>query len=274
MKSWKSALFREHEIVAFKEVQQSAKIELAASEHLQFFCINPLRTPANVKLENIAEHRNFLIEFDGMASLEEQWLYVEEKRIPWATCTYSGGKSLHFIIALTEDLGSELYHHYSEWLVRSIKGADPTAKNANRLSRTPEALRLDSGLKQELLEVRAPITADRMVNWILFGPLRKQFSFIAGLMAKEKAEAALRAQQQETCRAERLPIPRIYRDMQTDGALHPECIGRHESLTKFGVWLRENGYEMDEVEVELQLAADGMGIGDRPDVKGLMRWLF
>lgn len=272
---WTSSLFKPGEVIGFKNAAASPVI-INPNTKTQFFIINPLKEAKGGNfLTNIAEHRNFLIEFDGGETPEEQWKYVEEIRLPYSMCTYSGGKSLHFIVALDEKLDEETYYLYSKVLVGIVKGADRLI-NPNRAARTPNAIR-DNGNVQELIEAKAPINPDRLVNWLLFGPLAKKAARVMREISAEKDELLRQRVEQEARKAsgeERLSIPRIYRDMQNQGLPHPEAKGRHESLVKFGVWLFENGYGYEEIEQELHEAAVGLGVDGRQDDKNVLRWLF
>lgn len=269
-----SMLFKAGEHIGYKQAA-AAPVIAKPNKHTQFFIINPLKDVHGGNfLTNIAACRNFLIEFDGGESCEDQWKYVEEIRLPFTLCTYSGGKSLHFIIALDEALEMDTYYHFSKILVETIQGADKLI-NPNRAARLPGAIR-DNGVEQELIERREPITQERLTNWLMFGPLAKKAQAVMRQLALEQDKERRQKAEQASRKAageERLNIPRIYRDMQTDGIPHPEAKGRHESLVKFGVWLYENGYDYEEIAEELHSAAVGLGVDGRQDDKNVLRWL-
>jgi hypothetical protein len=272
---WKAALFKENEVIGFKR-DQYAKLD-SEEKDSQFFVINPLKTIEGGNfITNIKEYRNILIEFDSGVAPEEQWKYIQDIGLPYTTCIYSGNKSLHFIIALKEGLNLDEYYYQTKLLVNVIEGADKLL-NPNRLARVAGTLRPDTKNMQELIEVKEPIEVAQLVSWQVFGHLNKKVQKFKNQMADEQMELIKRKAQLEARKVngeERLPIPRIYRDMQTDGVPHPNAAGRHESLVKFGVWLIENEYTMDEVEEELHLAAVGLGIDGRQDDKNVLRWLY
>lgn len=143
---------------------------------VQFFSINPLYGDIDLGAKappgkgrradvNVSAHRNFLVEIDSMP-LEEQREYVESLGLPWSTCVHSGGKSLHFIVALTEDVGEAEYRRLASRLLSVVSKADQSTKNPSRLSRFPGVTRRDKGTLQELIEVRCPVTHDSFLSWL------------------------------------------------------------------------------------------------------------
>lgn len=99
---------------------------------------------------NVAEYRNFLLELDNMP-LKDQVSYVSDL-LPYTSCTYSGGKSHHFIISLQEPLKTaEAYSQLARRLHKYVPAADPTTKNPSRLSRLPFRVRPETGKEQVLV---------------------------------------------------------------------------------------------------------------------------
>lgn len=99
---------------------------------------------------NVAEYRNFLLELDNMP-LKDQVPYVSNL-LPYTSCTYSGGKSHHFIISLQEPIKtSEAYSQLARRLHKRVPAADPTTKNPSRLSRLPFRMRPETGKEQALV---------------------------------------------------------------------------------------------------------------------------
>jgi hypothetical protein len=114
--------------------------------------------------KNVICYRNFLIEFDKMP-LEEQQTYVETIKLPFSTCTFSGGKSYHFIISLEEPLqDAKQYAIMAARLQKAVVCADKATKNPSRLSRTPGALR--DGIEQTLIACGDRIPFQLVDNWI------------------------------------------------------------------------------------------------------------
>ena len=118
---------------------------------------------------NVSAYRNFLLEFDE-DSLAEQLFEVRSKELPFATLTFSGGKSLHAVVALTESVGSPAaYAHVHKCLRYIFWRTDPTCRNPSRLTRVAGARRLcDDGpeREQELYELRKPIKVDQLERYI------------------------------------------------------------------------------------------------------------
>lgn len=103
---------------------------------------------------NVARYQNFLLELDNML-LEDQYKYFSDL-LPYTACTYSGGKSHHFIISLKESLGSTTgariqYNILARRLHKLVSKADPTTKNPSRLSRLPFRIRPETGKEQKLI---------------------------------------------------------------------------------------------------------------------------
>jgi len=77
------------------------------------FCINPLRKGAPTRSDaNLTAHRSFLIEIDkdadgNLMSEADQERYIEDLGLPWSARVWTGGKSLHHLITLSEDLTAE-----------------------------------------------------------------------------------------------------------------------------------------------------------------------
>lgn len=99
---------------------------------------------------NVVSYRNFLLELDN-GSLEDQKNLVTS-RLPVSAITYSGGKSLHFLISLVQPLGTlEEYRNVATRLLNLVPEADSSCRNPSRLTRLPGARRPDTGLEQTLL---------------------------------------------------------------------------------------------------------------------------
>jgi len=100
---------------------------------------------------NVICHRNFLIELDSMP-IKQQIDYVRS-RVPVSAITFSGSKSYHFIISLTEAVSAAEYARIAAGLLRLLPEADRTTKNPSRLSRLPNVIRPETRNLQELVYV-------------------------------------------------------------------------------------------------------------------------
>lgn len=268
-----AALFDEDDIIALKEHLDSLPSYLTGRIEAQFFCINPLKGPGKLVTENIAKYRNILIEMDN-GTIEEQWLKVEGAKLPWTTCVYSGGKSLHFIISLDDGIDDVRYYNNIAKIISEALGADTSTTNPNRLSRLAGSLREDNNVEQELIEVRERSSLKKLLDWMYFiapKELRDKMAKIQERIMKEQLAALVKPAEDVGAKT---VLPRIYADMLETGALHPECTSRHQSLVKFGVWLKDNWHAPDEVEELLMRAQVSLGIADREkDLTNLLKWL-
>jgi hypothetical protein len=117
----------------------------------------------------VTAFRNILIEMDTI-SLEDQASHIEDIKLPYSTCVFSGGKSFHYIISLKQDLTSRKDY---DKLVRRIYAAvgnnlvDQSTKNPSRFSRMPNSYRADKDTYQELIYVGERIENDALEAWLL-----------------------------------------------------------------------------------------------------------
>jgi len=127
------------------------------------FCINPLRDSHSD--ENVTAFRNILIESDVL-SLGEQKEYIEGLELPYSTCCFSGGKSYHFIISLTESLSSaDDYTKLVRRILQAVPLADQSKANPCRVSRFPFHIRA-SGQEQTLQELHPRVTLRVLEQWL------------------------------------------------------------------------------------------------------------
>lgn len=129
---------------------------------------------------NVMKYRNIMIEMDS-CGIPEQKVHIRESKMPYSTCVYSGGKSLHFIIALETPLQSE--EEYKCWWMAIDKiiknlGAkiDPSSVNPSSFSRCPNVYRENKGQTQHLLKINTRIKNQVMEDWFeSHGVLPSQF---------------------------------------------------------------------------------------------------
>lgn len=159
-------LFDEGEGLCFGMTLESTKVrklsEVIPSDY-QFTCLNPLkdrRCDANV-----TAHRNILMEIDDMP-LRQQLEHVERIGMPWTTCTYSGGKSYHYVIALAEPVTRAEYDGYVDALYRAVEHADTSCRNPSRFTRTPFAKRSGTWMAQSLVGTRERVTREALDSWL------------------------------------------------------------------------------------------------------------
>lgn len=160
-----------------------------AQSGYEFFTVNPLDskidhahfvkdyydkdTPRRADL-NVTCFRNFVFEMDGL-SLESQIILLKNCKIPWATITYSGGKSLHAILSLEVPLDLEPHKVESiieykriwrricafleqkateyELCKKGEKVIDYSCCNPSRFTRYPCSLRVDKNDIQKVMNI-------------------------------------------------------------------------------------------------------------------------
>jgi hypothetical protein len=181
----------------FKAVNVSSEL----SDSGNFFCINPLSlemdygyadkdyykkdVPRRADV-NISAYRNFMFEMDSVP-LEDQMKILKGCGIKFTSIVYSGGKSYHAILGLSEAIEADYHtdegslYYKSIWqrlrakIDRSARMAgfeypkgkdsfvDGSCQNPSRLSRIPGAIR-DNGIVQELIELNSTISLDEFIE--------------------------------------------------------------------------------------------------------------
>jgi len=159
-------IFNENDIIIQQEIveMKSYAIPLAQWDSgKQFFSINPVkRINDNRKRDNIAVMKNFLFESDTMP-IEDQKQLLKKNKGVISMATFSGNKSIHFIIQVLDMPTTIDEYHYvwNELRNKYFPHADAQCNDCIRLSRTPGAVR-DNGKKQVLiLNTLQPIE----LNW-------------------------------------------------------------------------------------------------------------
>lgn len=181
-------LFDKDEYTTFAKHKEGTKVypvaDFAKFDWANLFCINPLHPTQDAKPyedyhapdrprradHNVVKYRTFLIEMDSM-ELKAQMDYIKEIGLPYSTATYSGGKSIHFLICLSTPIEDEkTYRKLAERLMDACGGksvVDINCKNPSRMSRVPDALRHDrDNKKQHLIHVGSRIDCDVLKKWI------------------------------------------------------------------------------------------------------------
>lgn len=132
-----------------------------------FFSINAIKPGSRRNDNNVVALRSFLIECDD-GPLKVQSTYIKALQVPWATLTFSGSKSLHYIIALDTPLESKaIYDAYARRIHKVVEKCDHTTKNPSRLSRFPGHFREEKGYLQKLIEVRQRIPLSQLEMWLV-----------------------------------------------------------------------------------------------------------
>lgn len=118
---------------------------------------------------NVSAFRNILVEMDKI-SIDEQAAHMKEIKFPFSSCVFSGKKSYHWIISLQTSLSSR--QEYIKLVKRVYKAVgndkvDHSCKNPSRFSRLPFHLRAETGLVQQLRELKERINNDQLEAWLL-----------------------------------------------------------------------------------------------------------
>lgn len=191
------------------------------NENESYFSINTVKKIGDSrKLENCKSWNNFLIEFDEIP-VSEQEIILNRNRDKVSMATFSGNKSIHMIVHLSNPPTSkEEYGFVHSYLIEKyFRGADVQCKDALRLSRTPNAIR-ENGRRQvmilnELQDLYFPWETAYEVH--LATKKAQEFSFqFRGRKSTEglsvEAEAILRGDFPKHCRDEyiRKGIPMLF----------------------------------------------------------------
>ena len=132
-------------------------------EEFIFVALNPIY--GFRRDENCKAFRNFLIELDT-GPLSEQIAYVKKVGMPYSAAVFSGGKSIHFLISLDQDLPSEsVWRKFEDWILNVVTLADQQARNPSRSIRVPGAYR-EPGKKQRMVEFNGPVKLTDLVAWL------------------------------------------------------------------------------------------------------------
>jgi hypothetical protein len=232
-------------------------IEESATPPPQFIAINPLHTKRADA--NVTAHRNLLFEFDKGA-IEEQLANIANMNVPYTSLVYSGGKSVHAIIALTEGLSRPEYDEIWDLCKTVLWTADPTSKNPSRLTRVAGAVR-DNGTTQELVDLRNRVSKDRVIKWL------GRFS---AHIERSQEQRRLEIERREQARLQRassgvsglaavdeFTIKFLKGDIQTKNSRHGRLVAACYELLECGV-------DYDEALTLIEQAADLHGITADP----------
>ncbi len=178
------ALFDEGELTVFGKTIYATKPTKVEDEgrfdRHEFFVINPITKGKTRSIKGVQHFRNFMFEIDNDESgntvpLQKQKEIITEAGLPWTTCVYSGGKSLHWIVSLATPLNDAI--EYRIWWKMMVSILNKTAnklgydlvfdnnvKDPSRFSRCPNTIR-SNGKKQELISVRERRTEHEILKW-------------------------------------------------------------------------------------------------------------
>lgn len=229
---------------------------------LPFFVLNEL-IPGTDRHQDkaVSCFRNILIECDEGA-LEWQYLAIKGSGLPYSLCTYSGSKSLHFIVSLENPMpDAESYAELVQtiYVILQAKGItiDTTCRNPSRLTRTPRAIRPETGEEQAVWEARARVTDFELGAWI-DSNADILAAYEAGLAEEEEAhELARQALIEEQGEDFRGRLTLRTRDFMN---FYKAPSGRHNELYIAAADFKNNNYLMEEAIDKLQDAVIALNI--------------
>lgn len=164
----------------------SCNYEKAHKTMSLFIAVNPIKQGTARGQNSVAKHTGWLLEADKKyddfdtpskdddgneipVSLEEQRRVIEESGIPFASVVYSGGKSLHIIPRVKEDLDVKIWKAtwkafaHVLWNYYNLR-VDPQTCDAARWTRRPGVVR-DNGKMQTLEFKGEAITFETLEKW-------------------------------------------------------------------------------------------------------------
>ena len=156
---------------------------LCHSSDLILVSMNPIVGKRND--DNVTAFRSFLVELDA-GTIPEQLGTISHLKMPFSAQVFSGGKSVHTIITLSEDLKNyKQWRFMAEWILNVVSMADQLCKNPSRMVRIPGGYR-DGGKKQRLIgSIGNRITIKELTDWLskyntLQPKVREKKEFIEG----------------------------------------------------------------------------------------------
>jgi hypothetical protein len=152
----------EFEIVSQNKDRDIFKI---SEEDILLVAMNPIKGDRSDR--NCTALRTFLVEIDD-GDVFEQQQYIKSLNMPYTVCVFSGNKSLHYGITLSEDLPNlEMWKDINEWVLAVVSKADQACKNPSRSIRFPDNKRTDGNqLIQKLIDIKNRIDLDVLIDWL------------------------------------------------------------------------------------------------------------
>ena len=167
-------------------VKTSPVHQIGKKEKHQFFVVNPIKAKMTRADVNVAKYRNFLFEIDedkegNPIDQTIQGTIIHKAGLPFSTCVYSGGKSLHWIVSLEDSFIEDRLEYVALWsaiayvLNNTAKTLgydfefDDKVKNPSRFSRAAGAVRIKEDANnqiQEIKSVRSRVSSSDLIQWL------------------------------------------------------------------------------------------------------------
>lgn len=149
----------DHTSMGHKFQNKTFKIAKLSFEQEEYVSINAMKKGSTRSGSNVTKLRTFLFEMDedingNTISQRDQGDLIIRSGMPWSTCTFSGSKSLHFLITLQEPLKDRpIYTAYFLAIQEVLKkyGAkiDSACKDPGRFTRAPFGVNTKPELKEK-----------------------------------------------------------------------------------------------------------------------------
>lgn len=239
--------------------------QVLEQEPLEFIGVNPLvQGPRST--DNVASLRNFIFEFDSIP-LEEQLAVLQSRGVPYSTLTFSGGKSLHAVIALDEPVKDVAAYKLLHKTIRYVLWqTDASTSNPDRLIRLAGARRFDKDAEQELLDCRGQVTQEQLYKWV-----RKFQKHIVACEEREQQRLAERLERRSQSSDDGLGIEAVspyYRAfLSGDVELKPGQ-SRHHTLLCAAYDYFTCGVDFDRCLQDVSAAADLWGVTSQAGREG------
>ena len=134
------------------------------TDKLILVALNPIKGYRNDK--NCYKFRNFLIELDTYER-SLQIGYLKKLGIPYSAMVWSGSKSTHTLVSLSEDLPDEkTYRYLYQWMLNIASLSDQALGNPSRSIRCAGAIRPETGKEQELIELKERVSLETLMVWL------------------------------------------------------------------------------------------------------------
>lgn len=135
-----------------------------SEDDIQMVGVNPI--DGWKRDENVTDFRNFMLEFDD-GTLHSQLEYVKNSGLPFSACVFSGNKSLHFAVAVTQGYSENIWRFINQWILNILTKADQQNKSPSRGIRFPGNWRKNGAKKKQiLLELNGRISQSELNNWL------------------------------------------------------------------------------------------------------------
>jgi len=136
-----------------------------SEKSINLIAVNPIKGWR--RDSNVTKFRSFMVEIDT-GTLEDQKKYIEESKLPYSACVFSGNKSLHFAITLDEALPNiDMWRFYNKWIMNILTETDQQILNPSRSIRFPGNKRHDGKqLTQSLVSLKSRISQEDFFRWL------------------------------------------------------------------------------------------------------------